>query len=73
MKRFLLFLPLLFCQNSFSSFDEPVKQVIYLSGKGAYDTRDTSVYGPEGNPTEINSTRKHKFWFYFGIPENLQN
>lgn len=36
-------------------------------------TTDASVYGPEGNPTEINGTRKHKIWFYFGIPENLQN
>ena len=31
-------------------------------------TTDASVYGPEGRLTEMNGIRKHKIWFYFGIP-----
>jgi len=34
-------------------------------------TTDASVYGPEGSPTEMNGIRKHKIWFFFGIPQNL--
>jgi hypothetical protein len=32
-------------------------------------TTDASVYGPAGKLTEINGPKKHKLWFYFGIPD----
>lgn len=32
-------------------------------------TTDASVYGPEGLPTEMSGVKKHKLWFYFGIPD----
>jgi beta-galactosidase/beta-glucuronidase len=32
-------------------------------------TTDASVYGPAGRLTEINGIKKHKIWFYFGIPQ----
>jgi hypothetical protein len=32
-------------------------------------TTDASVYGPAGNISELNGIKKHKLWFYFGIPE----
>jgi hypothetical protein len=33
-------------------------------------TIDASVYGPAGKPTEMSGQKKHKLWFYFGIPDN---
>ena len=32
-------------------------------------TTDASVYGPAGKMTEMNGPKKHKLWFYFGIPD----
>jgi hypothetical protein len=32
-------------------------------------TTDASVYGPAGKPTEMTGLKKHKLWFYFGIPD----
>lgn len=32
-------------------------------------TTDASVYGPAGKMAEINGVKKHKLWFYFGIPD----
>jgi hypothetical protein len=34
-------------------------------------TTDASVYGPAGKLTEMNGVKKHKLWFYFGIPDPL--
>lgn len=34
-------------------------------------TTDASVYGPAGKPTEMSGLKKHKLWFYFGVPDNL--
>jgi hypothetical protein len=34
-------------------------------------TTDASVYGPAGKPTEMSGPKKHKLWFYFGIPDGL--
>lgn len=31
-------------------------------------TTDASVYGPAGKMTEMSGVKKHKLWFYFGIP-----
>jgi hypothetical protein len=33
-------------------------------------TTDASIYGPAGKPTEMNGLKKHKLWFYFGIPDS---
>ena len=35
-------------------------------------TTDASVYGPAGMPNEMSGIKKHKLWFYFGIPDNIQ-
>jgi hypothetical protein len=32
-------------------------------------TTDASVYGPAGKLTEMSGVKKHKLWFYFGIPD----
>ena len=32
-------------------------------------TTDASVYGPAGKLTEMSGLKKHKLWFYFGIPD----
>ena len=32
-------------------------------------TTDASVYGPAGKPTEMSGPKKHKLWFYFGVPD----
>ncbi len=32
-------------------------------------TTDASVYGPAGKLAEMNGPKKHKLWFYFGIPD----
>ncbi|HEY5469159.1 MAG TPA: glycoside hydrolase family 2 TIM barrel-domain containing protein [Bacteroidales bacterium] len=32
-------------------------------------TTDASVYGPAGNINELNGIKKHKLWFYFGVPD----
>jgi hypothetical protein len=32
-------------------------------------TTDASVYGPAGKMTEMNGPKKHKLWFYFGVPD----
>jgi hypothetical protein len=32
-------------------------------------TTDASVYGPEGKPTEMSGIKRHKLWFYFGVPD----
>ena len=34
-------------------------------------TTDASVYGPAGKPAEMSGIKKHKLWFYFGIPDYL--
>jgi hypothetical protein len=34
-------------------------------------TTDASVYGPAGKPTEMSGPKKHKLWFYFGIPDSI--
>ncbi len=36
-------------------------------------TTDASVYGPAGKMTEMNGVKKHKLWFYFGIPDVNSN
>jgi hypothetical protein len=37
-------------------------------------TTDASVYGPAGKLNELSGIRKHKLWFYFGVPDiNPQN
>ncbi len=33
-------------------------------------TTDASVYGPAGKMTDMNGPKKHKLWFYFGIPDS---
>jgi hypothetical protein len=32
-------------------------------------TTDASVYGPAGKLTEMSGVKKHKLWFYFGVPD----
>ncbi|MBG0858792.1 MAG: glycoside hydrolase family 2, partial [Bacteroidales bacterium] len=32
-------------------------------------TTDASVYGPAGKLTEVSGLKKHKLWFYFGVPD----
>jgi hypothetical protein len=32
-------------------------------------TTDASVYGPAGKLTDMSGPKKHKLWFYFGIPD----
>jgi hypothetical protein len=32
-------------------------------------TTDASVYGPAGRMTEMSGPKKHKLWFYFGVPD----
>jgi hypothetical protein len=32
-------------------------------------TTDASVYGPAGKMAEMSGVKKHKLWFYFGIPD----
>jgi len=32
---------------------------------------DASVYGPAGKQTEMSGLKKHKLWFYFGVPDIL--
>jgi hypothetical protein len=32
-------------------------------------TTDASVYGPAGKLTELSGPKKHKLWFYFGVPD----
>jgi hypothetical protein len=34
-------------------------------------TTDASVYGPAGKINELSGLKKHKLWFYFGIPDKL--
>jgi hypothetical protein len=34
-------------------------------------TTDASVYGPAGKPTQMSGPKKHKLWFYFGVPDVL--
>lgn len=33
-------------------------------------TNDASVYGPAGNINELSGIKRHKLWFYFGVPDN---
>ncbi|MDX9930604.1 MAG: glycoside hydrolase family 2 TIM barrel-domain containing protein [Bacteroidales bacterium] len=33
-------------------------------------TTDASVYGPAGKKTPMSGIKKHKLWFYFGVPDN---
>ena len=32
-------------------------------------TTDASVYGPAGKINELSGIKKHKLWFYFGVPD----
>jgi hypothetical protein len=32
-------------------------------------TTDASVYGPAGKLNELSGVKKHKLWFYFGVPD----
>ena len=32
-------------------------------------TTDASVYGPAGKPSEMSGPKRHKLWFYFGVPD----
>ncbi len=36
-------------------------------------TTDASVYGPAGKMAEMSGVKKHKLWFYFGIPDIAPN
>jgi hypothetical protein len=33
-------------------------------------TTDASVYGPAGKINELSGLKRHKLWFYFGVPDS---